>query len=274
MNAGAGRKTLMLAVIIVASLLFIGPYLWSVSISLQLPGDVFGWPIQLLPSPATLENYHRLWTEVRFARWLLNSSIIAAVVTLSNVVFASMAGYAFARIPFPGRQFLFYCFLATLMIPAHVTMVPKFMLLNYFGMINTYQGLIIPGMVQVFGIFLMKQFFETLPAELEEAARIDGCGQFRIFWTIILPVSKPAIVALAIYTFQGAWNDFLWPVIVTTTPDMYTLPLGMAMFRFEFKVEWTMLMAGSVLLSLPTLIIFICFQRLFIQNAAMSGTKG
>ena len=270
----AGRKTLAMFVVIVASMLFIGPYIWSLSISFQPPGDVFSWPIQLLPDPATLENYRRLWTEIPFSRWLLNSTIIVLCVTISNVLLASLAGYAFARIEFPGRQFLFYCFLATLMVPGHVTLVPKFMLLNHFGMINTYQGLIIPGIVQVFGVFLMKQFFETLPKELEEAARIDGCSRLQTFWKIILPVSKPALVALAIYTFQGAWNDFLWPVIVTTTPDMYTLPLGMAMFRFEFKVEWTMLMAGSVLLSLPMLIIFISFQRLFVQNAATSGTKG
>ncbi len=270
----AGRKLLAIFVIVIASLLFVGPYIWSLSISFQPPGDVFNWPIQFLPDPATLDNYRRLWTEIPFALWLLNSTIIVICVTVSNLLFASCAGYAFARIDFPGRQFLFYCFLATLMVPGHVTLVPKFMLLNYFGMINTYQGLIIPGIVQIFGIFLMKQFFESLPRELEEAARIDGCSRFETFWKVIIPVSKPALVALAIYTFQGAWNDFLWPVIVTTTPDMYTLPLGMAMFRFEFRVEWTMLMAGSILLSLPMLIIFLSFQRLFVDNAAMSGTKG
>ncbi len=270
----AGRKTLALFVVVIACLLFVGPYIWSLSISFQPPGDVFNWPIQFLPDPATLDNYRRLWTEIPFASWLLNSAVVVTCVTLSNLFFASCAGYAFARIEFPGRQFIFYCFLATLMVPGHVTLVPKFMLLNHFGMINTYQGLIIPGIVQIFGIFLMKQFFETLPRELEEAARIDGCNRIQTLWKVILPVSKPALVALAIYTFQGSWNDFLWPVIVTTTPDMYTLPLGMAMFRFEFRVEWTMLMAGSILLSLPMLIIFLSFQRLFVANAAMSGTKG
>ena len=269
----SARKTLSFAIVAIASLAFLGPYVWSLSLSFQPAGDVFAWPIQLIPDPATLENYRRLWTEIPFARWLLNSTIVVLCVTVCNVVLASLAGYAFARFSFPGRSLLFYCFLATLMVPGHVTLVPKFMLLNYFGMINTYQGLILPGIVQVFGVFLMKQFFETLPPELEEAARIDGCSRFETFRKIILPVSKPALVALSIYTFQGAWNDFLWPVIVTTTPDMYTLPLGMAMFRFEFKVEWTMLMAGSVLLSLPMLLIFIFFQRLFVQNAAATGGK-
>ncbi|MEM8601768.1 MAG: carbohydrate ABC transporter permease [Bacteroidota bacterium] len=257
-----------------ATLLFTLPFIWSISISFQPPGDVFSWPIQLLPDPATLENYKRLWTEIPFPRWLGNSLLIVVIVTASNLFFDALAGYAFARMRFPGRNLLFYAFLATIMIPGHVTLVPKFMLLNAFGLINSYPGLIMPSLVQVFGIFLMKQFFESLPKELEEAARIDGCSRFQTFWRVVLPVSRPALVALGIYTFQGNWNDFLWPVIVTTTPDMYTLPLGMAMFRYEFQVEWTMLMAGSITIALPMLIIFLTFQRLFIQGAATSGLKG
>lgn len=268
------RKAYGFAFVGAFSILFILPYIWSLSISFQPEGDVFAWPIKLLPDPATTENYQRLWTEIPFGQWLLNSTIVVVIVTSANLFFASLAGYAFARMEFPGKNLIFYAFLSTMMIPGHVTLAPKFMLLNEFGLINSYAGLIMPGIVQVFGIFLMKQFFESLPVELEEAARIDGLTRFQTFIQVILPVSKPALVALGIYTFQGNWNDFLWPVIVTTTQDMYTLPLGMAMFRYEFKVEWTMLMAGSVLLSLPMLIIFITFQRLFIENAAASGTKG
>lgn len=268
------RKVYGFAFVALVSVLFILPYIWSLSISFQPEGDVFAWPIKLLPDPVTTENYQRLWTEIPFGQWLLNSTIVVIIVTTANLFFASLAGYAFARMKFPGKNLIFYAFLSTMMIPGHVTLAPKFMLLNEFGLINTYAGLIMPGIVQVFGIFLMKQFFESLPVELEEAARIDGLTRFQTFMQIVLPVSKPALVALGIYTFQGNWNDFLWPVIVTTTQDMYTLPLGMAMFRYEFKVEWTMLMAGSVLLSLPMLIIFITFQRLFIENAAASGTKG
>ena len=268
------RKAYGFAFVGAFSILFILPYIWSLSISFQPEGDVFAWSIKLLPDPATTENYQRLWTEIPFGQWLLNSTIVVVIVTSANLFFASLAGYAFARMEFPGKNLIFYAFLSTMMIPGHVTLAPKFMLLNEFGLINSYAGLIMPGIVQVFGIFLMKQFFESLPVELEEAARIDGLTRFQTFIQVILPVSKPALVALGIYTFQGNWNDFLWPVIVTTTQDMYTLPLGMAMFRYEFKVEWTMLMAGSVLLSLPMLIIFITFQRLFIENAAASGTKG
>lgn len=260
--------------IFVASLFFLLPFLWSLSLSFQPSGDVFAWPIKLIPDPLTLENYERLFTEISFGRWLMNSTVVALVVTVSNLFFDALAGYTFARMTFPGKNTIFLIFLATIMVPGHVTLVPKFMLLNEFGLINSYGGLILPNIVQVFGIFLMKQFFETLPRELEEAAMIDGCSRFQIFWNVILPVSRPPLVALGIYTFQGNWNDFLWPVIVTTTQDMYTLPMGMAMFRYEFKVEWTMLMAGSILIALPTLLIFITFQRLFIQNAATSGMKG
>ena len=268
------RKVVSFVIVVVAAIAFTFPYIWSVSLAFQPSGDVFAWPIKLIPDPATLENFKRLWTEIPFARWLTNSAVIVITVTVCNLFLSSLAGYAFARLQFPGRNIIFYAFLATLMMPGHVTLAPKFMLLNQFGLINTYAGLIMPSVVQVFGIFLMKQFFESLPRELEEAAKVDGLNPFETFWHVVLPVSRPALVALGIYTFQGNWNDFLWPVIVTTTQDMYTLPLGMAMFRYEFKVEWTMLMAGSVLMSLPMLIIFITFQRLFIQNAASSGLKG
>ena len=268
------RRLIGFSFVIFISLFYMFPYIWSVSISLQESGDVFQWPIKLIPDPATLQNYQRLWTEIPFGRWFLNSLIVVTFVTISNLFLASLAGYAFARMEFPGRNIVFYLFLSTMMIPGHVTLAPKFMLLNELGLINTYTGLIAPGIVQVFGIFLMKQYFESLPKELEEAARIDGLTRFQTFCQVILPVSTPALVALGIYTFQGSWNDFLWPVIVTTTQEMFTLPLGMAMFRYEFKVEWTMLMAGSLLLSLPMLIIFFVFQQLFIENAASSGTKG
>ena len=226
------RKVYGFAFVGAFSILFILPYIWSLSISFQPEGDVFAWPIKLLPDPATTENYQRLWTEIPFGQWLLNSTIVVVIVTGANLFFASLAGYAFARMEFPGKNLIFYAFLSTMMIPGHVTLAPKFMLLNEFGLINSYAGLIMPGIVQVFGIFLMKQFFESLPVELEEAARIDGLTRFQTFIQVILPVSKPALVALGIYTFQGNWNDFLWPVIVTTTQDMYTLPLGMAMFRY------------------------------------------
>ncbi|WP_202901185.1 carbohydrate ABC transporter permease [Methylocaldum szegediense] len=263
----------VLALLLVAAGVFTLPFLWSLSISFQPPGDVFRWPIKLVPDPFTLENYRRLWTEIPFARWLLNSAGVALAVTSANLFFDALAGYAFARLRFPGRNVLFTLLLATLMVPAHVTLVPKFMLLNALDLVNTYTALVAPAMVQVVGIFLMKQFFESLPRQLEEAAFIDGCNRFQVFWRVVLPTSKPALAALGIYTFQGNWNEFLWPLVVATTSDRFTLPVGLAMFRYEFRVEWTLLMAGAVLIALPTLIIFLVFQRLFIQGIATSGLK-
>ena len=175
---------------------------------------------------------------------------------------------------FRARTSCFSAFLATLMVPGHVTLVPKFMLLNSLGWINTYQGLIAPGIVQVFGIFLVKQFFESLPRDLEEASYLDGCSHFQTFWHVSLPSSRPALVDLAIHAFQGSWNDFLWPVIVTTTKDMCPQPLGMAMFRYEFKVEWAMLMASSVLMGMSMLLIFLFFQRLFIEMHRCRASRG
>ena len=274
MSSSISRKTAALGLLIVATGVFMFPFLWSLSISFQPPGDVFRWPIKLIPDPATLRNYERLWTEIPFARWLFNSIWVALVVTAANLFLDALAGYVFARLRFPGRNLLFALLLTTLMVPSHVMLVPKFMLLNAFGLINTYTGLIAPAVVQVVGLFLMKQFFESIPRQLEEAARIDGCNRFQIFWKVVLPLSKPALAALGIYTFQGNWNEFLWPLVVTTTSDMFTLPVGLAMFRYEFKVEWTMLMAGSMLITLPTLIIFLTFQRLFIQGVATTGLKG
>ncbi|MGX2041820.1 carbohydrate ABC transporter permease [Methylocaldum sp. MU1018] len=268
------RRSAVLAFLLVATGVFTLPFLWALSLSFQPPGDVFSWPIELIPDEFTLQNYRRLWTEMPFAQWLGNSAGVALAVTLANLFFDALAGYAFARLRFPGRKVLFALLLATLMVPAHVTLVPKFMLLNALALVNTYAALIAPSVVQVVGIFLMKQFFESIPPQLEEAARIDGCNRFQVFWRVVLPASRPALAALGIYTFQGNWNEFLWPLVATTTGDRFTLPVGLAMFRYEYRVEWTLLMAGAVLVALPTLLIFLVFQRLFIQGIAASGLKG
>lgn len=268
------RKLWVWIIVALALVVFTGPFLWSLSLSFQQPGDVFEWPIRFIPDPATLSNYQRLFTEIGFPRWLFNSALIALIVTASNLFLDALAGYAFARLRFPGRDWLFLALLATLMVPNHVTLVPKFMALNALGMINSYPGLIFPNLVQVFGIFLMRQYFLSMPRELEEAASLDGCTPFQCFHRIILPNAKAPLAALGIYSFQGNWNEFLWPVIVTTTPEMYTLPVGMAMFRYEYQVEWTMLMAGAVLIALPMLVIFLSFQRLFLQSQWGGAVKG
>jgi multiple sugar transport system permease protein len=261
-------------ILIALACIFIGPFLVSFLLSFHVPGNVFAWPLRLIPHPPTLQNYRDIWTSVPFPRWLLNSTLVAIIFTLCNVVFATLAGYAFARLHFAGRNLLFTVFLGSLMVPAHVTMIPQFILLNDLNLINTYQGMLLPKITQVFGIFLMKQFFESVPRELEEAAEIDGCTKIVTLVKVILPISKPALVALAIYTFQGNWNEFLWHLIVATSRNMFTLPVGMAYFRHEFQVDWTILMAGVVVMALPTLTIFYMFQRLFVQGIATSGLKG
>lgn len=267
------QKLLFYGLLFIMTAIYLGPFLFSLSISFNAEQDVFSWPIKLLPEEWTLANYRRVWQDLPFGTWLLNSVTITVIQTICNVFFASLAGFAFARLDFPGKNIIFSLLLASLMIPGIILLVPKFIILNEFHLINTYGGLILPGLVSVVNIFLMKQFFETIPKDLEEAALIDGCSYFRIFWQIFLPVSKPALAAVAIYTFQGSWNEFMWPVIVTTTRDMFTLPVGMAFLKNEFSVQWPLLMAGTILISLPTIAIFLIFQRYFVQGVASAGLK-
>lgn len=268
------QKTIFLVILGIATLIYIGPFLFSLSISFNADKNVFDWPIRLIPETFTMDNYKNVWNELPFGKWLFNSVLVTSIQTVANVFFSSMAGFAFARLEFKGRKFIFGLLLSSLMIPGIILLVPKFIVLNEFSLINSYGGLILPGLVGVTNIFLMKQFFETIPKDLEQAALIDGCSYFRIFWQVFLPISKPALAAVAIYTFQGSWNEFLWPVIVTYTEDMYTLPLGMASLRTELLTDWPLLMAGTILISLPTLMIFIVFQRYFVQGVASSGLKG
>lgn len=268
------QKIVFFIILGIAALVYIGPFLFSLSISFNADKNVFEWPIKLFPETLTLDNYKNVWNELPFGKWLFNSLLVTTIQTVTNVFFSALAGFAFARLEFKGRKLIFGLLLSSLMIPGIILLVPKFIILNEFQLINSYGGLIIPGLVGVTNIFLMKQFFETIPKDLEQAALIDGCSYFRIFWQVFLPISKPALAAVAIYTFQGSWNEFLWPVIVTYTEDMYTLPLGMASLRTELLTDWPLLMAGTILISLPTLMIFIIFQRYFVQGVASSGLKG
>lgn len=267
------QKILFYGLLFLMTAIYIGPFLFSLSISFNAEQDVFEWPIKLIPEKWTLGNYQAVWRDLPFSQWLFNSVLITTIQTIANVFFAALAGFAFARLDFPFKNLLFSILLGSLMIPGIILLVPKFIILNELYLINTYAGLTLPGLVSVVNIFLMKQFFETIPKDLEEAALIDGCSYFRIFWQIFLPVSKPALAAVAIYTFQGSWNEFMWPVIVTTSRDMFTLPVGMAFLKNEFSVQWPLLMAGTILISLPTLAIFLIFQRYFVQGVASAGLK-
>jgi len=250
------------------------PFIWMFSTSIKSPGEIFVYPPVWFPKVPTFAYYKELFERVRFFIHFKNSIIVAVSVTFLNLFFSSLAGYAFAKFKFPGREKIFGLLLATMMIPAQVTMIPVFMILKSMGLLNTYLGLIIPGASSVFGIFLMRQFMLTIPSDLIDSARVDGCSEFRIYWNIVLPLSKPVLATLAIFTFMASWNEFLWPLIIMTKETMYTLPVALANLNGQHNTEWGLLMAGSVVVILPILILFIFLQKYFIKGIALSGIKG
>ncbi len=270
------RLILSYGVLFLLAAAFIYPFLLAISTSFKTLPEINQSAVALLPRDFTLEGYQRLFN-FNVGRWTINSALVAVAITLGNVFFASLAGYALARIPFPGNRITFLAILGTMMIPGIVLIIPMFIVLKTLGMINSYSGLIVPKVITAFGIFLMKQFFESVPKELEEAARIDGASQFQTFFRVILPTARPALVALIIFSFQGAWNEFMHPLIVVTTrQDLYTLPLGLALLRGGMgqNLQWNSLMAGSMLTTVPMAIIFFVFQRYFIEGISYSGIKG
>ena len=224
--------------------------------------------------PGNFPASWRAYPFVSFGRAYLNSLCVALAVTLGQVITSSLAAYAFARLRFAGRDILFFGYLATMMVPGAVTMIPVFILLRNLGWVDTYKALIIPGIFTAYGTFMLRQFFLTLPKELEDAAKIDGCNYFLIFWKIILPLSKPALATLTTFTFMGAWMNFMWPLIVINTEDKFTLPVGLAYFQSLHHTDWTLLMAASVMMILPILIVFIFNQRFFVEGIKLTGIKG
>ncbi|NOY80256.1 MAG: carbohydrate ABC transporter permease [Kiritimatiellaeota bacterium] len=252
----------------------IAPFLWMLLTSLKSPeADVLDLK-RLLPDGIHLENYRRVVLELNFARVLLNSVLVTFCVTAGQVLTSSLAAFAFARLKFFARDKIFLGYLGTLMIPGAVTMIPVFLLLRQLGWINSYKALIIPGMFSAYGTFMLRQFFMTIPKEIEEAAVIDGCSTLGIYWHVILPLSKPGLSALAILTFMGSWRSFMWPLIVTHKPEMFTLPVALASFQEMYGVQWTLLMAGSVIMILPMLLVFIVGQRYFIEGIQLGAVKG
>lgn len=270
------KSFLSYGILFLVAIMFIYPFLLAISTSFKTLPEINQNTVGLIPQTFTLEGYERLFS-FNVGRWTINSALIALIVTLGNVFFASLAGYALARIPFPGSNAAFLAILGTMMIPGIVLIIPMFIVLKTLGMINSYSGLIVPKVITAFGIFLMKQFFESVPKELEEAARIDGASQFQTFFRVVLPTARPALVALIIFTLQGSWNEFMHPlIVVTTNQDLYTLPLGLALLRGGMgqNLQWNSLMAGSMLTTVPMAIIFFLFQRYFIEGISYSGIKG
>jgi multiple sugar transport system permease protein len=232
------------------------------------------YDLRLFPLQPTLENYAYLFRESRFVRWFLNSFAIASISTVSVLFFDSLAGYVLCKYRFKGRQLVFVAILSTLMIPTEMLVIPWYVMSKNLGWLNTYWGIMFPGMITGFGVFLMKQFFETVPDALIDAARIDGLSEFRIFWEVALPLVTPALSALAIFTFLGSWTAFLWPLIVTNSADNYTVPVGLASFSGEFTTEWNMIMTGAAVATIPTLVVFILLQKYIIRGVILSGVKG
>lgn len=262
-----------LAVLSIIALAIVFPFIWMVFTSFKPEAQIAQFPPKLLPDSWTLENYQNVWSRIPFARLFLNSIILAGGVTLISLLLDSMAAYALSRLEFPGRDALFIVILIALMLPFQVMFIPLFVVVHDLGMLDSYSGLIVPRATNAFGIFMLRQFFMTLPKELDEAARIDGASEFGIYWRIILPLSGPALATLAIFHFMYNWNDFLWPLLITSSTEMRTLPAGLALFVGQHVVEYGVVMAGAVLTLLPLLVAFLFAQRYFIQGIAMTGIK-
>ncbi|WP_210277712.1 carbohydrate ABC transporter permease [Microvirga lupini] len=260
------------------TLLFIGgvimvtPLLFMLSTSLKDASQVYD--LRVIPETPTLDNYIEILGDGRFTRWLMNSTIVAVIVTLSNVFFDSLVGYTLAKFRFRGRYIVFIAILSTLMIPTEMLVLPWYLMASQFGWIDSYWGIMFPGMMTAFGTFLMKQFFEGVPDDFLEAARIDGLNEFTIWWKIAMPLVTPALSALAIFTFLGNWTAFFWPLIVTTSAELYTLPVGLSSFAVEQSIQWEKIMTGASIATLPTLIIFLFLQRYIVRGVMLTGLKG
>lgn len=250
------------------------PFLWMISTSLMGELEVYQFPPKLLPSEPQWSNFVEAMTLQPFWRFFLNTAIVAAASVVGQLLFCSMAAYAFARMQFRWRERIFGLYLATMMIPAIVTIIPTFLIINIFGWMNTYWALFTPTVSSVWGIFLLRQFFQTIPRELEDAARVDGASEFTIFWRVVLPLSKPALATLAIFAFMGSWKDFLWPLIVTSRTDMRTLELGIANFNTMYTTDWPHQMAAAVVVMLPIVIAFFIAQKYFVRGITLTGMKG
>lgn len=250
------------------------PFIWMALSSVKSEGEIRRVPTTWWPEAPTLENFRELFARLDFPQFFANSALVAITVTVGNIVFCSMLGYVLAKFEFAGKKLLFRLVLGTLLIPGMVTLVPLFVLVANMGMVNTYGGLILPFLAAPFGVFLMRQFFFAIPDELIDAARIDGASETRIFLQVVMPLSKPALATLAIITFLGSWNNFLWPLVVATTEDKYTLPVALALYSTgQNQTNYGLLLAGAVVVVVPVLVVFLILQRHFVQGVAMTGIK-
>jgi multiple sugar transport system permease protein len=251
------------------------PLYWMITTALKPPTSVMSLPPDWIPTGISLDNFREAFAGSPVRRWTINSFAMAASVTAFQLLFATMAGYGFAKKTFPGREILFWLYVSSMMIPGFALLIPQFTLMARFDLVNTYLGLIAPGLSAPFGVFLMRQFIQTLPSELIDAAKIDGCSELRVFWDIILPLAKPGLAVLGIFVFMGQWSSFLWPLIVTNSSDMQTLMVGFALLaNRELRVNYGALMAAGTYMAIPMLVVFFAFQRYFLRGITIGGIKG
>lgn len=251
------------------------PLVWLVSTALKSPTEnIFGFPPPIIPSQPTLGNFYTVWQTLPFGRYLINSVVVAILSVGFNLLFCSLAAYGLARLNFRGRELIFALIVSTIMIPFQIIMIPLYILAVKLSLRNTYMGMILPSLASAFGIFLLRQAFLGVPQELEEAARIDGCSELGLWWHIMLPAVRPALVTLAIFVFIGSWSDFLWPLIVIDRPEYYTLPLGVANLAGSFSLDWRLVAAGSLFSLLPVLLLFVFLQKYILSTQISSGIKG
>jgi multiple sugar transport system permease protein len=275
-----GMRVVLYAALIITSLVMIVPFYWSFATSFKPAADVFASPPKWIPSPWTWGNYHDVFTLGNFGRYFMNSVIVTAAIVGLNIVFDTAAAYAFAKLHFPGRNFLFFMLLVTLMVPFQANMIPLYRIMVALHRAapllgaNTLSGIVLPGMIQVFGIFLMRQFLQSIPDEVLESARVDGASEFRILRSIIFPLAAPGMATLAIFTFLGAWNDFLWPLIVINDPSKYTLQVGLALLQQRNTVNWGVTMSGTMITAVPMIVVFVVLQRRFIEGLTAGSVKG
>jgi multiple sugar transport system permease protein len=271
----ARARWIMYGLLVVGMILVAGPFLWMVLGSVKTQSELLQLPPTWWPEAPTLANYERLFERLNFPRFFFNSTVVAVAITAGNLVFCSMIGYALAKLDFAGRNKLFLLVMAVLMVPQGVIIVPLFILMANLGLVDTHAGLILPFAAGAFGVFLMRQFMMGIPDELLEAARVDGATEWYLFWRIVMPLSGPALATLGILTFMSSWNMFTWPLVVSTSENMYTLPVALATFsRGQFSSDYGLLMAGSLVIVLPILIVFMVLQKHFTQGIATTGLKG
>lgn len=269
-------RAVVYLILYLGALSMLMPFLWMVSTSIKDPGEIFLFPVRWIPSEIHLENFHDALTALPFDRFFFNTAFVTVIATVGELLVASLVGFGFARLRAPGRNLLFLLLITTMLLPEQVTMIPQFVIFHSLGLVNTLWALIVPSWLGVYAfyIFLCRQFFMQLPLDLDDAAKIDGCGSYGIYWRILLPLSKPVLATVGVFSFLNRWNDFLHPVIYLTSRENFTIPIALGLFRDYDSTQWHWLMAASLVTMLPCLVVFFLCQRLFVRGIATTGLKG